>query len=79
MFVREREHYGFPPQSGGTRGAAIEGRSQEPEADLPPGDGGVGTRPATQTREGRHEFLFVSVPLNVTGAIGSPANAVAVL
>jgi kynurenine formamidase len=28
---------------------------------------------------GRHEFLFVSVPLNVTGAIGSPANAVAVL
>jgi kynurenine formamidase len=28
---------------------------------------------------GRHEFLFVSVPLNVTGAIGSPANAVAIL
>ncbi len=28
---------------------------------------------------GRHEFLFVSVPLNVTGAIGSPGNAVAVL
>ncbi|MGH3244982.1 MAG: cyclase family protein [Trebonia sp.] len=30
-------------------------------------------------RAGRHEFLFVSVPLNVTGAVGSPANAVAVL
>jgi kynurenine formamidase len=30
-------------------------------------------------REGRHEFLFVAVPLNVTGAVGSPANAVAVL
>jgi len=30
-------------------------------------------------RERRHEFLFVSVPLNVTGAVGSPANAVAVL
>jgi Putative cyclase len=30
-------------------------------------------------REGRHEFLFTSVPLNVTGAIGSPANAVAIL
>jgi Putative cyclase len=34
---------------------------------------------AACAREGRHEFLFVSVPLNVTGAIGSPANAVAVL
>src|SRR6202044_2108925 len=30
-------------------------------------------------REGRYEFLFVVVPLNVTGAVGSPANAVAVL
>jgi len=30
-------------------------------------------------RERRYEFLFVSVPLNVTGAVGSPANAVAVL
>ena len=29
-------------------------------------------------RAGRHEFLFVSVPLNLTGAIGSPANAVAI-
>jgi kynurenine formamidase len=28
---------------------------------------------------GRYEFLFTSVPLNVTGAVGSPANAVAVL
>ncbi len=30
-------------------------------------------------RERRYEFLFVAVPLNVTGAVGSPANAVAVL
>ena len=30
-------------------------------------------------RAGRYEFLFASVPLNVTGAVGSPANAVAVL
>ena len=30
-------------------------------------------------RERRHEFLFVSVPLNVTGGVGSPANAVAIL
>jgi kynurenine formamidase len=30
-------------------------------------------------RERRYEFLFTSVPLNVTGAVGSPANAVAVL
>ena len=30
-------------------------------------------------RQGRYEFLFVAVPLNVTGAVGSPANAVAVL
>jgi hypothetical protein len=29
-------------------------------------------------RLGRHEFLFTSVPLNVAGAIGSPANAVAI-
>ena len=28
---------------------------------------------------GRYDFLFVSVPLNVTGAVGSPGNAVAVL
>jgi kynurenine formamidase len=34
---------------------------------------------AACAREGRYEFLFVSVPLNVTGAIGSPANAVAIL
>jgi kynurenine formamidase len=38
-----------------------------------------GALAAACAREGRHEFLFVSVPLNVTGAIGSPANAVAVL
>ena len=30
-------------------------------------------------RAGRYEFLFVSVPLNVTGAVGSPGNAVAVI
>ena len=30
-------------------------------------------------RAGRYEFLFTSVPLNLTGGIGSPANAVAVL
>lgn len=30
-------------------------------------------------RQRRYEFLFVAVPLNVTGAVGSPANAVAVL
>ena len=30
-------------------------------------------------RAGRYEFLFTSVPLNVPGAVGSPANAVAVL
>jgi kynurenine formamidase len=34
---------------------------------------------AACARSGRCEFLFVSVPLNVTGAVGSPANAVAVL
>ncbi|URM97434.1 cyclase family protein [Actinomadura madurae] len=28
---------------------------------------------------GRHEFLFVSVPLNLPGGVGSPGNAVAVL
>ena len=38
-----------------------------------------GALAAACAREGRHEFLFVSVPLNVTGAVGSPANAVAVL
>ena len=30
-------------------------------------------------RAGRYEFLFTGVPLNVTGAVGSPANAVAIL
>ena len=30
-------------------------------------------------RERRFEFLFVAVPLNLTGAVGSPANAVAIL
>jgi kynurenine formamidase len=34
---------------------------------------------AACAREGRHEFLFVSVPLNLTGGVGSPGNAVAVL
>lgn len=33
---------------------------------------------ATAARLGRWEFLLVSVPLNVPGAYGSPANAVAV-
>jgi len=33
--------------------------------------------PACQ-RAGRHEFLFASVPLNITGGVGSPASAVAV-
>jgi kynurenine formamidase len=31
------------------------------------------------SREGRFEFLFVSVPLNLTGGVGSPANAAAIL
>jgi Putative cyclase len=30
-------------------------------------------------REGRYEFLFTSVPLNLAGGVGSPANAVAIL
>jgi hypothetical protein len=30
-------------------------------------------------REGRYEFLFTGVPLNLTGAVGSPANAVAIV
>jgi kynurenine formamidase len=34
---------------------------------------------AACAREGRHEFLFTAVPLNVAGAVGSPANAVAIL
>jgi kynurenine formamidase len=34
---------------------------------------------AACARTGRYEFLFVAVPLNVTGAVGSPANAVAIL
>lgn len=38
-----------------------------------------GALAAACQREGRHEFMFVAVPLNVTGAVGSPANAVAVL
>jgi kynurenine formamidase len=29
-------------------------------------------------REHRHEFLFASVPLNLVGAVGSPANAIAI-
>jgi kynurenine formamidase len=28
---------------------------------------------------GRHEFLFVSIPINLTGGVGSPANAIAIL
>lgn len=28
---------------------------------------------------GRHHFLFVSVPLNLVGGVGSPANAIAIL
>jgi hypothetical protein len=38
-----------------------------------------GALAAACARERRHDFLFVSVPLNVTGAIGSPGNAVAIL
>jgi kynurenine formamidase len=38
-----------------------------------------GALAAACAREGRYEFLFTSVPLNVTGAVGSPGNAVAVL
>ena len=34
---------------------------------------------AACAREGRYEFLFASVPLNATGAVGSPGNAVAVM
>ena len=30
-------------------------------------------------RERRFEFLFAAMPLNLTGAVGSPANAVAIL
>ena len=37
-----------------------------------------GALAAACQRDGRYEFLFVAVPLNVTGAVGSPANAVAV-
>jgi hypothetical protein len=33
---------------------------------------------ACQAR-GRWDFLFVSVPLNIPGGVGSPGNAVAVL
>jgi kynurenine formamidase len=29
-------------------------------------------------REQRYEFMFASVPLNITGGVGSPANAVAI-
>jgi kynurenine formamidase len=28
--------------------------------------------------DGVYEFLFVSIPLNVKGAFGSPANAIAI-
>ena len=28
---------------------------------------------------GRHDFLFVSVPLNMPGGVGSPANAIGIL
>ncbi|HUC21299.1 MAG TPA: cyclase family protein, partial [Streptosporangiaceae bacterium] len=38
-----------------------------------------GALAAACARSGRSEFLFVSVPLNVTGGVGSPANAVAIL
>jgi kynurenine formamidase len=38
-----------------------------------------GALAAACRRERRYEFLFVSVPLNVTGGVGSPANAVAML
>jgi hypothetical protein len=34
---------------------------------------------ATCEREQRYEFMFASVPLNITGGVGSPANAVAIL
>jgi kynurenine formamidase len=34
---------------------------------------------AACAREGRYEFLFTAVPLNVAGAVGSPGNAVAIL
>jgi kynurenine formamidase len=34
---------------------------------------------AACARSGPYEFLFVSVPLNLAGGVGSPANAVAVL
>jgi hypothetical protein len=37
-----------------------------------------GALAAACARAGRSEFLFVSVPLNLTGGVGSPANAVAV-
>jgi kynurenine formamidase len=32
----------------------------------------------TCARLGRYDFLFTSIPLNITGAVGSPASAVAV-
>jgi kynurenine formamidase len=38
-----------------------------------------GALAAACARTGRYEFLFTSVPLNVTGAVGSPGNAVAIL
>ena len=38
-----------------------------------------GALAAACRREGRYDFLFASVPLNITGAVGSPGNAVAVL
>ncbi len=38
-----------------------------------------GALAAACARQRRHEFLFVSVPLHVAGAAGSPGNAVAIL
>lgn len=38
-----------------------------------------GALAAACRRERRYEFLFVSVPLAVTGGVGSPANAVAIM
>jgi kynurenine formamidase len=37
------------------------------------------TLAAACQREGRYQFLFTSVPLNLAGGVGSPANAVAIL
>jgi hypothetical protein len=37
-----------------------------------------GALAAACQRHGRYEFLFVSVPLSITGGVGSPGNAVAI-